>query len=389
MLDHLLTLVDQIGQRFQTFLGSYIDDESVRGAIFEVDRYWANAAKSALCKNLPPGCATDSRQLRLYHGAKIDVLFRPSDWPFHCKVMGYPQYAEPFLIRVVVRKPEAIRIDLPNSFENYPILYEYRNECHALLDFGTMLRPLLEAIGRSPRQNAVSVGRSVPNTAGTLGGILKCAHTARSYVLGCAHVLGSPGTDVRSPGPYEGKPTRHIGRVVKAQIPPIQQLWQKCNVDAEPRAGRLDFAIAELDDTESTWGNSLGLQPIHHSRRVQQMDSFDPVFFVGKVSGRVDAELGGVTMWDTIRFVDGLRCFGRIFEMRFPGHQYLNADLGRPGDSGAWVLSEIDTFFSWDGMLFASDGNRAYGCFAEAILNECQQDVLPHGTSLSVGFGAS
>jgi hypothetical protein len=126
MLDHLLQLVDQIGQQFRLFLSQHIEDEGVRGALFDVDDYWINAAKSALCKHFPPGWAADSRQLRLYHGAKIDVSFRPADWPLHCKAMGYPDYAEPFLIRVIVTKPVTLRTDLPNSFENYPIVYEQR-----------------------------------------------------------------------------------------------------------------------------------------------------------------------------------------------------------------------------------------------------------------------
>jgi hypothetical protein len=150
----------------------------------------------------------------------------------------------------------------------------------------------------------------------------------------------------------------------------------------------LDFAIAALDDAENTWLDSLGLQPIQHTRQARQMDTSDPVFFVGKVSGRVEAELGGVTMWDKIDFADGPRCFGRIFELRFPQHQYVNADLARSGDSGAWILSEIDNLLSWDGMLIAGDGGRAYGCFAEAILSECQARVLPNGAHLAAGFSA-
>jgi hypothetical protein len=385
MLDDLLRLVDQIGQQFQFLLMSHIGDEDVRGAILDVDEYWINAAKSDLSKNFG---VFDSRQLRMYHGAKIDTSYRPADWQSHCEAMGYQSESEPFIIRVIVTKPDVIHPGLPRQFQTLPIRYEPRQECRALVEFGSVLRLIRNVAGASRNLRAVSVGRSDPNTAGTMGGVPKCVDTSGLYIVSCAHVLGDfVNTEVQSPGPYEGRHSRQIGRVVCAQLPPRKLAFQRCNIDAAPNAARLDCAIAALDSTGTEWLNSLGLQPVHHTRRAAQMDRSDPVFFVGKESGRVDATLGGVTIWDTIQFADGPRCFSRIFEMRYPRHEYVNSPLAKPGDSGAWVFSEIDNLLSWDGMLIAGDEKSAYGCFSEAILNENRGILMPNGVELMTGFG--
>jgi hypothetical protein len=82
--------------------------------------------------------------------------------------------------------------------------------------------------------------------------------------------------------------------------------------------------------------------------------------------------LGGCTIWYSINFPDGPRCFGGLFEIVAP--HGMSLPLARRGDSGVWIVDQILSTRSWNGMLISAvpDGDRAYCCFAQDILEVCQ-----------------
>jgi hypothetical protein len=193
---------------------------------------------------------------------------------------------------------------------------------------------------------------------------------------------------VYTPGPFEHKRSSTLGVVRFAEIPPLKIPGLDCNLLAMPQAGRLDLSVAELlardgDDTRLTPTPSADVL-----RPAAKMSPYQRVTFVGKESGPVEAQLSGVTLWheiDTKDFGDGFpkgsRCFGTIFEMTdLAGDR---RDLAQEGDSGAWVMDQVEDMRCWNGMLIARQGRRAYGCYAEFVLEALRQDAqFPQGVAM-------
>jgi hypothetical protein len=109
------------------------------------------------------------------------------------------------------------------------------------------------------------------------------------------------------------------------------------------------------------------------------MNSRDSVTFFGHTSRRTSAELDALCLWQEIELPDpnnpGSRiahCFGDIFSICHPRPWYVNTDLARPGDSGAWLVHDSGGIAAWDGMIIAGDGAHAYACFAENIMAYAQ-----------------
>jgi hypothetical protein len=157
---------------------------------------------------------------------------------------------------------------------------------------------------------------------------------------------------------------------------------EACSLHTAPNAGRLDIAIAEV-----------GADRVDRSflpnrvRAISQVHRFQSVTIRGKESGTVAAQMNTATIWQDIytqNFGDGpegFRCFGDIFELASP--QGDVAPIAVEGDSGAWVLDEVSGLRNWVGVLIGNQGTRAYGCFAEHILNAVRQDpAFPNGLAL-------
>src|SRR5262249_45639205 len=143
-------------------------------------------------------------------------------WTEHCALMGYPPDANPVIIRVIMKELHALEDrDYPRKFGNHPIVYEYRPPNRALAGVGEAFGKVLDRLGRYHYSGvAPSIGRAQPNTAGTLGGILRGDKPWPPYLVTCAHVLGPPGTEVYEPGPFEGRASRVIGYVRHWDLPP-------------------------------------------------------------------------------------------------------------------------------------------------------------------------
>jgi hypothetical protein len=392
MMDALIRIGDEIQPRLREFLGKSGFSNAIRGVSLDVDEYWEFAEfGEKLGYWYYYGYSSDNEigaarrlsfqawSLTTFLHARMDM--RPSWWKEHCRAMGYPEGADPVIIRVVLKEREKLEnADLPRSFGLYPISYEFRPPNRALGAFDR----LAQLLGRDKDPSkALSIGRADPNTAGTLGGLL-CGQDSRvKYLVTCAHVLGPPGTSVYQPGPFEGKKSELIGSVSHSRIPGPASTDDPCSEQTTPNAARLDLAVAELAvDPDSL--RSLGrITTANAIRPVPAIRKNDRVTFTGKTRGRVDAKVGALTLWDQIEFSDGVRCFGHFFELKSPTLNYIREDLANPGDSGSWVVFRLDDLVVWYGMVISCDGGQAYACFADYILEECNTcGAFPGGVRL-------
>jgi hypothetical protein len=383
MMDLLVKMAEELRGGLGGALSLAPLGNRVRGAILEIDRYWFNWAASRQLKGrftLSRGLRTlaDSvARLALYKELQWNFEEHPADWWSHCRNMGYDLSAKsPVAIRVVLKESlEGSMSRLPRHYQGHPILYEVRPPIVAT----TALLGVTRALRLTGQSEAVSVGRSDPRTSGTLGGFLADPSTGMKYLVSCAHVLGPKGSHVYTPGPHENRGSSPIGMVRFSEIPPVISPNADCNQAAVPGAGRVDVAVAEWAPAMSRAAASLNSAPTANLlRRVAKMSSYQRVTFTGKESGRVNARLGGVTLWHPVETEEigdgpaGDRCFGTIFEMTDAGDDRY--EVAQPGDSGAWVFDEVDGMRCWNGMLIGRQGKRAYGCYAEHILDAIARD---------------
>jgi hypothetical protein len=432
MMDELLRLADELHRGLQEELSEAIRRSIVQGALLEVDRYWYWSAVKQLASRgqLPRPSIDDPRfhsdlpawvlAQTTYEPIRLDWTYRPWDWKQHCKAMGHQggdgEGPDPVIIRVLLRDPaEAWRLvygeslgvgpfaagldrfdlqRLPRSFRYHPIIYELRPSAVSTSMLTTTFDRFRTMIW-GPKDRTwpadISIGRADPNTSGTAGGCLWDPRSGRYYVVSCAHVLGLDGTEVYSPGPFEGRDSRPVGRVRYSSIPPRKPFEMACAIDVVPDAGRLDVAVAELYA-----GAPRANGGPHRVRAIAQIHPFQPVIYGGIVSGTVEAQINALTIWQEFLFhpfedrpfgasywdePKGFRCFGRIFELA--GRRGDLAPVAKEGDSGAWVVDEVHGLKSWDGILIGQQGMRAYGCFADRVVESLRgHPEFPDGLAL-------
>jgi hypothetical protein len=185
------------------------------------------------------------------------------------------------------------------------------------------------------------------------------------------------------PGPYEGKSTDIIGQVKLSTLPVPLSSGSECSYNPNESSQRLDLAVAEIIADHNKTLTTMSAAKIAHAKPIKSLSVYEKVLFHGKVSGWVKAEIQHLSLWHEIMFGDQPRCFGRIFDITHRRPVYINTDICKPGDSGAWVLSESGGMVCWDGMLFAGDGLHGYCCFAEYILEATTNSpAFPYGLTL-------
>lgn len=416
MFDHLLRIADEIRAGLQERFTSGIKQAFIQGALLEVDSYWYRCAvlrASGYWGALPLLYLTDdidplrwAHFMATFEDITLDWSYRPPRWKDHCKSMGYlmedAEEPEPIVIRVLLREhKEAERVrasrqtagetketevgaelnqwELPRRYHGYPIVYEIRPSAVATSGLTKFIEYILPWPGRNTAAKAASVGRSDPNTSGTAGGRLINPRTGQTYVVSCAHVMGLHGTRVFSPGGGSG---RYLGDVRFSSISPLNVANTVCDVELAPHAGRLDVAVAELRD-----GDSLSTESLDLVKSISALQRFQAVTFTGRVSGKVEARMNALSIWNelqTPQFGDGpagWRCFGGIFELM--SRRGDRSQIADRGDSGAWVVDEFGGVKGWVGVLIGKQGTRAYGSFAQHILNAVTADqAFPDGLVL-------
>jgi hypothetical protein len=407
MINQLIALSREIGGFLYDRLSR--NQSLIRGAMIGVDQYWLEAYKASLMNRLPFPLVDSERPYQsqlLYNQFVVDFGYRPGRWNEHCVAMGYQEDAEPIYFLVILREPEDVStLDLPNQFERYPIVYEYWNPCVALSSTKDLfaqalkLKDLTESYIHKmldSQSDYLSIGRKAPDTAGTLGGLLRCPYSKKLYMVSCAHVLGEElGTTVYSPGPYENRQSRSLGEVKFVQLSNADA--SDCNPNRFRNINNnnqfdsfeksLDLAVAEVQNNHDALRRlqqvNQQVNVARHIRKIDSMSLHDEVFFYGKESHKVEAKIRFLGIWDEILINNKPVCFREIFILTSRPRAYLNTAICSPGDSGAWIISECGGISNWDGMLFAGDGSHAYCCFAEYIQKACRNSgVFPNGLAL-------
>lgn len=352
----------EIESRLREFLSNASD--TIRGIHLYFDEYWLEATRANLmthCFQYSFGPQSPEQNMLFPYAAKFfswqpDIEFRPSRWGEHCRARGFTEKSRPIIIRVILRDAgmNPRRLDLPNNFEDYPIVYQYRPPCGAY-SLGSLV------VGQS-------VGKENPNTAGTLGGFLQDS-SGREHLVTCAHVVHGDETPVFAPGPADSSIRSQVAIVRHFNLPVPTPPGTKCNSRSMRSGNTVDVACAEVDSSiVSTIHCKIGhVNDINNADIVAQGM---PVCFVGKSSGYRDAEVGSVCIWHEIEIGGQPHCFSDIFEITHPKPFYLNTGLARPGDSGAWIISRENLCTSWNGMLIGGDGAQAYACYAENLMND-------------------
>lgn len=383
MIDQLL----DISKSFRGLLHERVKGlpSGCRGALISVDPFWIEAYKYNVAMRWPEGpyWATSDPRWSVFGEYSFDLNYRPKGWAEHCKLVGLSETSPVFFI-VIPRDPEDLKhaSDLPREVEGYSIIYKYYPRCEGLSWLSDKVsRPLANFFDRFRSVSELSIGRSKPDTAGTLGGILRSPVTNRLYIVSCAHVLGPDMTEVFRPGPYRGKNPTRVAHVRFSQLAEPTPQDTPCHPDFIQNPGRLDVAVAEVFVEPSQFLNLVAATRAKHVRDFKHMRLHDEVYFVGKESGLVQAQIEHLVVWDEVEIDGERRCFKDVFTLTFPDPWYLNEEISKRGDSGAWVLSRVGNSVAWDGVLFAGKGHKAYACFAQYILDESRQ-TFPDGLAL-------
>ncbi|MCG8653059.1 MAG: hypothetical protein MI861_24685 [Pirellulales bacterium] len=376
MMEYLREIARQQLQSLDALLSDSVSQEEVRGVTLNVDPYWYEYFKFVMRSNWwlrEEGVDNSIRRLlKFQHDQDWDQTYRirPPDWEQYCRRKRFPESADPITIKVAIKTEKALRRreEWPIQFEGHPIEYEYRPPSFA---FAARVSP------------SSSIGQSTPwKTALTAGGFLKDTSSGDNFLVSCAHGLPGLNSEVRMPSPIDANTCTRIGDVSRRVIPNPNLANTSCNSYANPTdCGSLDMAMVTLDSNVSVDPQIKGVGAVNDISSIANMMQYDHVVFRGKRSGKRSAQLGGLCLWYEInaevQLNDGTitaepHCFRDIFEITHTRPFYLNTDLAKKGDSGSWVVAIDGQVVSWDGLLIAGDGCRAYACFAELVFDECR-----------------
>jgi hypothetical protein len=336
-----------------------LSTEYVQGVNLTIDAFWLRyyrANYGARTEESPTN--TSFRMRRFISDRILDFSWRPTGWNAHCRARGYPSNSQPVIMQVLLRgSPEpAILSEAPASVGRYPIEYEFRGPCVAFQS--AALRPGAKIGGANAGQD----------WSGTLGGFLKDSSTGSTYAVGCGHVFGAAGTEIRG-----GKGMQVVGDVRFVSLPPASSTEMKCNNRASPDAA-LDMAVAEIRPGISYQVAFEEVGALDKLTRIADMTSGDRVAFYrssGKKNKLLLAKVGSLNIWREVNIEGIPHCMGDLFTIQPRQRQYIRSDLAKPGDSGTWVLSIDNDVLAWEGMIVGGDGPDVYCSFAENIFDQC------------------
>lgn len=396
MMQQLIELGTELEFALREFFGAQQFGNAVRGVSLDVDDYWEHSElfyNQKGSRDFPMFYPFDYyeyrnrydrqnnywqliREYRKNPYYKTDFSYRPRDWQEHCLSMGYPENSSPVIVRVTLLEDKYYMVkELPRQFnEQYPIIYE-RKTLNKAVKTSNPLRWLSKGFNwlrGIPENRAPAIARINPVTHGTAGGILEGVHTSGTYIVSCAHVMGKTGTSIHKK--YAGG--KQIAQVVHHAIPPLCHPADPCSEVTDPQLRSIDVAIAQLTVPDAELFEMGTVTIPNKIAAVSEIRKNDRVTFTGKVSGLVEARIGKLTLWDQVNFIDGVRCFGRVFELKPVDRQYVRQALAKPGDSGSMVVLKINDVVTWYGIVFSCDGGEAYACFAEYIMAD-SRNYLP------------
>lgn len=339
-----------------------LSTEYVSGVSLRIDEFWLYWERAYLWPQIgyPLPYHTPHpvphRELRTFYGARHDFTPRPPTWSAYCRRKGYPiDDAHPVTVVAILRAPfdQKLLGDAPRAIGAHPIVYEYRPE----------------AVGY-----ALAPGDFIGCTGeGTLGGFLWNTSESSYQAMSCAHVLGESGR-AYSPRPNVFGTRTEIGSVTFSLLPVASGM--KCNRAIQPDAPVIDLALVTVDAGTATLLTIPDIGRVAADSAIANMDQNDPVWFFGQKSQGVQAKTAELNIWKELKINCTPTCFSDLFVIDHPSYPYIGTNLARPGDSGAWIVTQSMGTVTWDGMLIGGDGLRAYCCFAENIMKTLAKQPL-------------
>jgi hypothetical protein len=340
---------------------------AVHGASLELDEFWAHSIARKLLKS---GASNGLDPEESLANALWELLENPIKLPK--RVSGGSETAaaaDKPPIRISVWLKHGVSGEsLPQEIGSLPVVYERRAPIKSASLFSSIAARWRDVTG-----NELSVGAAEPvPTAGTIGGYLRSSDGSL-LMASCGHVLGTEGSVVYAPGPFEGKRSDACAMVRWSREPEPNSFNQPLGtmVPADP----VDFAVAEVFPA---FEQRLARRSrAHVVRPSAKMINLQPVFFLGKVSGFVEAVVSpSLVMWAQLEYPDRTwRYVGRLFEI-IPSANALYP-IARPGDSGAWICDRAGDLICWNGVIVGVQGHRAYCAFAEYSKSAIDSTIGP------------
>jgi hypothetical protein len=294
---------------------------------------------------------------------------RPKDWLDICFDAGFSSALSPVYVVVYVNSTDLDgfrkTLNVPDTVPpDHAVFLEFSPPFYALAD-RKQHRPLIGGISAS--SNAKT------EISGTLGGHID--DNGQIYALSCEHVFLGVGDDVLQQSPGDGGKVKD--RV--ATTTRVAGLTLPTGYTAAAPYNRVDAALAEVDLSRT--GVSSGVRVVGKVRTYwpeANMSLGDDVVFVGKESDRQEGLIYSFHSRVKINIEGTAYNFGDVFEIR-PRVVRLLKNFTKGGDSGSWVLEEINGTYKLCGLLIADNGNNtALCCFSEYALTDLQ--LLPAGT---------
>jgi hypothetical protein len=293
----------------------------------------------------------------------------PKGWAETCLQTQLPISLSPiYIVIYVTMAPDDFRnqYQVPNitSVGNYLITIETKGPFIAQAD-RSRHRPTIKG--------GISVSNASLNVAGTLGGFVKEIATSDIYLLSCNHVLcDSGGTAIVQQGSSDGgiSPTDKVARMTHA-VP----LTLPTGFTFSSPFNSVDAALGKVDTSHVSVNSNVRIVgPITGTVAKAQMQLGDDVVFVGKEADRQEARI--------YRFISRLKItipgtgsgtvynFGEVFEIEPRVYMYVGS-LSKPGDSGSWVVQEVDPQNNnLCGVLIAGTKQFSICCFIETVMDE-------------------
>ncbi|MGA7325463.1 MAG: hypothetical protein WBX25_13475 [Rhodomicrobium sp.] len=306
--------------------------------------------------------------------------FQLQSWWSEIALRRFGRYAAPVLIEVTVA-PDFPRIRQGDSRE---------------FDFFEDYRIVRRRARRSQLHYAEGGGRFFPrrksNSAswGTLGGFLEALDVHSLFAVTAAHVAqdghayGTPAFLAGDSFGLRGV-LNHLGPNSSWLLPRVG--WESGQIcDASPASfvppggchsgtstSGLDAALAAWPRSESARRRSAAAV----SRG--QLSQAIPLQFVGASSGEREVKIASLSVWHSYGKNPGgpMVCIRDCIQIKLPYRPFLQEDVSKEGDSGAWLMAEGSEEPQWIGLLVGGDGDRSGIVPADRIIDHFSQRLGP------------
>ena len=129
MMDILVARAEELRPRLLDRFFDLRQKGLVQGALLEPDQYWCDWFDHTAPNYFPVHDPWYWYQTESERKTIVDRL--PPNWEEYCRESDYPQGANPFIIRILLRRqlnPDELRHNegLPREFQGHPVLYEVR-----------------------------------------------------------------------------------------------------------------------------------------------------------------------------------------------------------------------------------------------------------------------